>query len=97
MTKHNTPKKVFNLRDPGECQNDSTKQYIHTDLTTYIREFASLSDDFPFGIEKSDNMLYFPEDFPENQKIKFHLYRSALQKTLKMMAYNFDEIKDSKE
>lgn len=42
-------------------------------------------------------MLYFPEDFPENQKIKFHLYRSALQKTLKMMAYNFDEIKDSKE
>lgn len=37
-----------------------------------------MTDDFPFGIKKSEEVLYFSEDFPENQKIKFHLHRSAL-------------------
>ncbi|CAD8200746.1 unnamed protein product [Paramecium pentaurelia] len=97
MRKYAIPKKQFNIRENEQWQNDTQKQYTHTDLSLYISDFGLMTDDFPFGVKKSDEMLYFPEDFPENQKIKFHLYRSALQKTLKMIAYNFDEIKDQKE
>ncbi|CAK63963.1 unnamed protein product (macronuclear) [Paramecium tetraurelia] len=97
MRRYTIPKKQFNIRENEQWENDSQKQYTHTDLSSYISDFGLMTDDFPFGVRKSEELLYFPEDFPENQKIKFHLYRSALQKTLKMMAYNFDEIKDQKE
>ncbi|CAD8122370.1 unnamed protein product [Paramecium sonneborni] len=97
MQKYVIPKRKFNIRERDNLDVNALKQYTNADLTQYFTDFAQMSDDFPFGIKKSEEMLYFPENFPENQKIKFHLYRSALQKTIKMMAYNFDEIKDQRE
>ncbi|CAK62836.1 unnamed protein product (macronuclear) [Paramecium tetraurelia] len=97
LRKYVTPKRQFNIREKDNLEFDAQKQYTNANLSQYIADFTEMADDFPFGITKSDETLYFPEDFPENQKIKFHLHRSALQKTIKMMAYNFDEIKDQKE
>ncbi|CAD8209393.1 unnamed protein product [Paramecium pentaurelia] len=97
LCKYQIPKRQFNIREKDNLDFNAQKQYTHANLSQYIADFAQMTDDFPFGIKKSEEVLYFSEDFPENQKIKFHLHRSALQKTIKMMTYNFDYIKDQRE
>lgn len=43
-------------------------------------------------MEKGKDMLYFPDDFPDGQKLKYHLYRTTVLKIMKMLAYKFNEL-----
>jgi hypothetical protein len=61
------------------------------EFKSYMEDFLLEQDDFPFGVEKCQEQLYFPDDFPEGQKLKYHLYRTTVLKILKMLAFKFNE------
>lgn len=62
-----------------------------------LEDFRMEREEFPFGVEGCASQLYFPEDFPDGQKLKYHLHRTTLQKVLRMCAVKFNDVPNAKE